>query len=378
MLTFIVSSTELYSHLQQLNKVVPSKSTLPILGNFLFDIQNNELRLTATDTANTISTQLTLNNVEGNGSICIDAKKILEILKEFGEQPITFNINLENLIVEMVTQNGKFSLAGYNAEDFPQFPILQKESHKFTISGDALQSGIQKSIFAVANDPLRPIMNGICFDILPDEFCFVATDAHKLVRYKRFDIKVDFTESFILSQKSANLLKNMVDKTTESVQISFDKQNAFFSFPDNSNLICRLIEGVYPAYNSVIPKENPNKLTVDRVELMNSIKRVSIFSNPATNLVRLQINPNHLVVSAQDFDLATSGVEQLACSYDGELMEIGFKSSFLMEILANHTTPTVILELSDPTRAGLVLAAEEDHTIEDTLMLIMPMKINAD
>ena len=170
----------------------------------------------------------------------------------------------------------------------------------------------------------------------------------------------------------------MVDKTDNNITLSFDKQNVHFKFSNGSHLVCRLTEGVYPAYNSVIPAENPNKLTIDRVELMNSIKRVSIFSNPATNLIRLQINPNHIIIDAQDYDLATSGVEQLVCSYEGEPMEIGFKSLFLMEILANHTTPTVILELSDPTRAGLVLAAEEDHSIEDTIMLIMPMKINAD
>lgn len=378
MLTFIVSSTELYSHLQQLNKVVPSKSTLPILGNFLFNIEDNTLKLTASDTANTISTMLTLNNVEGTGSICIDAKRLLDILKEFGEQPITFNINTETLIVELVTQNGKFSLAGYNAEDFPIIPELNKNFNTLTITGEALLSGIQKTIFAVANDPLRPIMNGICFDMSPTEFCFVSTDAHKLVRYKRFDIKVDFTESFILGQKSANLLKSMIDKTDNNIVLSFDKQNVHFKFSNGSHIVCRLTEGVYPAYNSVIPVENPNKLTIDRVELMNSIKRVSIFSNPATNLIRLQINPNHIIIDAQDYDLATSGVEQIACSYEGEPLEIGFKSLFLMEILANHTTPTVVIELSDPTRAGLVLAVEEDHSIEDTLMLIMPMKINAE
>ncbi|MGQ9846860.1 MAG: DNA polymerase III subunit beta [Bacteroidales bacterium] len=378
MLRFIVSSTELYSHLQQLNKVVPSKSTLPILGNFLFNVEDNTLKLTASDTSNTISTKLTLNNVEGSGSICIDAKKLLDILKEFGEQPITFNINTETLIVEMVTQNGKFSLAGYNAEDFPLVPELHKNYNTLTISGEALLSGIQKTIFAVANDPLRPIMNGIYFDMSPTEFCFVSTDAQKLVRYKRFDVKVNFTESFILAQKSANLLKSMIDKTDNNIILSFDKQNAHFQFSNGTQIVCRLIEGVYPAYNSVIPHENPNKLTIDRVELMNSIKRVSIFSNPATNLIRLQINPNHIIIDAQDYDLATSGVEQLACSYEGEPIEIGFKSLFLLEILANHTSPTVVIELSDPTRAGLVLALEEDHSIEDTLMLIMPMKIITD
>ncbi len=375
MITFIVSSTELYEKLQQLNKVVPSKSTLPILGTFLFEIEGTVLKLTATDTANTLTTQLTLNNVDGSGKICIDAKKLLDIIKEFGEQPITFNINEETQNIEITTQNGKYSLVGYDFNDFPQVPSLKKDANTFEISGEALLAGIQKTIFAVANDNLRPIMNGIYFDISPTEFNFVATDAHKLVRYKRFDVKVDFTDSFILSQKSANLLKLIVDKSQTSVKASFDKQNAYFNL-SGTELTCRLIEGVYPAYNSVIPIDNPNKLLIDRVEFMNSIKRVSIFSNPATNLVRLQLAPNQITISAQDYDLATSGIEQLACSYEGTPMEIGFKSSFLLEILANHTSTSVVLELSDPTRAGLVLAADEDHTIEDTLMLIMPMKIN--
>ncbi len=378
MVTFIISSTELYSHLQQLSKVIPTKSTLPILGNFLFEIEMNQLNITATDTSNTLSSKVSLNNVEGKGNICIDAKKLLEIVKEFGEQPITFNINTDNFLVDIVTQNGKFSLTGYDAEDFPQVPSLHKTALTFGLTSDIISTGINKTIFAVANDPLRPIMNGIYFDLNPSEFCFVATDAHKLVRYKRFDVKVDFTESFILGQKSATLLKSMVIKSGQTINVSFDKQNVHFTFDNNAKLVCRLIDGIFPAYNSVIPTDNPNKLTIDRIELINTIKRVSIFSNPATNLIRLQLNPNQLVVSAQDYDLATSAVEQLSCSYEGEPMEIGFKSLFLMEILSNHTTPFVSMELSDPTRAGLVLPVEEDHTIEDTLMLIMPMKINTD
>ncbi len=377
MLMFIVSSSDLYEKLQQINKVVPTKSTLPILSNILFDIEDNTLKLTATDTANTIITNINLSNVDGSGKICIDAKKLLEILKEFGEQPVTFSINEENQNVEITTQNGKYSLVGYDYKDFPQIPILKNNSNNFTISYEALSSGVQKTIFAVANDPLRQVMNGIFFDITPTETNFVSTDAHKLIRYKRFDVEVNFTNSFILAQKSASLLKSIIDKEKSAVNISFDKQNAHFVVND-TKLICRLIEGVFPAYNSVIPLDNPNKLLVDRIELLNSIKRVSIFSNPATNLVRLQITPNQITICAQDYDLSTSGMEQIACSYDGTPMEIGFKSSFLLDILSNHTSSSVILELSDPTRAGLILAAEEDNTIEHTLMLIMPMKINVE
>jgi|YNPMSStandDraft_1061717.scaffolds.fasta_scaffold00255_13 DNA polymerase-3 subunit beta len=377
MLTFIVSSTELYEKLQQLNKVVPTKSTLPILSNILFDIEGNTLKLIATDTSNTIITQMNLNNIDGNGKICIDAKKLFDILKEFGEQPVTFNINQENLSIEITTQNGKYSLVGYDYKDYPQIPTLKSNSNKFIISYEAISSGIQKTIFAVANDPLRLVMNGIFFDITPNEINFVSTDAHKLVRYKRFDVEVNFTDSFILSQKSASLLKSIIDKEKSVVNVSFDKQNAHF-IVDKTELICRLIEGVFPAYNSVIPIDNPNKLNIDRVELMNSIKRVSIFSNPATNLVRLQLTPNLITISAQDYDLSTSGIEQLSCEYEGTPMEIGFKSSFLLDILANHTSSSVIIELSDPTRAGLVLAAEEDTNVENTLMLIMPMKINVE
>lgn len=378
MLSFIVSSSELYLHLQQPYKVVPSKSTLPIVSNFLFEIHDNILKITATDTSNTIINQMSLTNVEGSGSICVEAKKIIEILKELGEQPITFNINTETLNVEMVTQNGRFAIAGYDPSDYPQVPELSGNVRNFSITKEALLNGIQKTIFAVANDPLRPIMNGIYFDIYPDEMCFVATDAHKLVRYKRYDVKANFTDSFILSQKSATLLKGMLDKDENTISVTFNSQNVLFQFSENNYLICRLVDGVYPNYNSVIPTNNPNKLLVDRVELLNSIKRVNIFSNAATNLVRLQITPNQLIISAQDYNLAQSGTESIACSYEGEPMEIGFKSIFLMDILSNHSTPNVLIELSDPTRAGLVLAVDEDTNIENTLMLIMPMKINID
>lgn len=377
MLTFIVSSNDLYEKLQQLNKVVPAKSTLPILSNILFEVEGNTLKLTSTDTSNTLITQLPLSNVEGHGKICIDAKKMFDILKELGEQPITLNINEENLNIEITTQNGKYSLIGYDHKDFPQIPSLKNNAHKFSISSNALSSGIQKTIFAVGNDPLRQFMNGIYFDISPTEFNFVSTDAHKLVCYKRFDIQVDFTNSFILAQKSANLLKSIIDKSKDNIDVSFDSQNAHFKTTE-TELVCRLIEGQYPAYNSIIPIDNPNKLLIDRIEILNSIKRVSIFSNPATNLVRLRLASNQITVSAQDYDLSTSGIEQLTCSYEGTPMEIGFKSSFLLDILANHTSTSVIFELSDPTKAGLILADEEDHTIEHTIILIMPMKINVE
>jgi len=376
MLSFIISSSDLYEKLQQVNKVVPSKSTLPILTNFLFEVDNNVLKITGTDTSSTLITAITLNNVDGSGKICIEAKKLIEILKEFGNQPVTFNINDETYNIEITTQFGKYSLVGYDYRDFPSLPQLKSDANTFEIKSEALLTAIQKTIFAVANDNLRPVMNGIYFDITPNEITFVSTDAHKLIRYKRFDVSPNFTDSFILPQKSASLLKSLLEKDDKIVKVSFDKQNAHFYLPDETILISRLIEGVYPAYNSVIPVDNPNKLIIDRVEFMNSIKRVSIFSNQATNLIRLQLMPNQLIISAEDYDLSTSGMEQIPCTYEGSPMEIGFKSVFLLEIVSNHSTESIIIELSDPTRAGLILADGEDHTIEDTLMLIMPMKLN--
>ncbi|MBN1925754.1 MAG: DNA polymerase III subunit beta [Prolixibacteraceae bacterium] len=374
---FVVSSTELLNHLSAISRVISTKSTLPILDNFLFNLEDNKLTITASDLESTLITWVELENTEGIGEIAIPAKLLIDTLKEFPEQPLTFQVNAETFAIDIFSENGKFSIVGQNGEEYPEVPGLNKASAtSLSMNHDVLMSGIVKTLFATAEDELRPVMNGILVEISPEDITFVASDAHKLVRYKRFDITADIESSFILPKKPAALIKNLLPKEDFDVKLEFDEKNAVFSLT-NYMIICRLVEGKYPSYNSVIPTNNPNKLQIDRLELYNTLRRVSVFSNQASNLVRLKIGGNQLVVSAQDIDFSISAVERLNCSYEGDEMEIGFKSSFLLEILSNLSSTDVVIELADPTRAGLLLPAEKENEDEDVLMLLMPMMVNA-
>ncbi|MBW8330677.1 MAG: DNA polymerase III subunit beta [Prolixibacteraceae bacterium] len=374
---FVVSSTELLSHLSAISKVINSKNTLPILDNYLFLLEENLLTVTASDLESTLITSIELDNTNGTGAIAVPAKLMNETLKEFPEQPLTFQIDPETFAIEIFSQNGKFSIVGQNGEDFPQQPILNEDiASTINLNHTVLLNGINKTLFATADDELRPVMNGIFVELSTEDIKFVASDAHKLVRYKRFDAKAEKDASFILPKKPAALLKSLLPKEEFDVKLEFDDKNAFFTL-SNFKLICRLVEGNYPSYNSVIPTNNPNQLIIDRVEFYNTVRRVSVFSNQASNLVRLKLTENQLVVSAQDIDFAISAVERLSCQYEGEDMEIGFKSTFLQEILSNLSATDVKMELSDPTRAGLLLPAENEHEEENILMLLMPMMINA-
>jgi len=374
---FVVSSTELLSHLSAISKVINSKNTLPILDNYLFLLEDNLLTVTASDLESTLITSLELENTSGTGTIAVPAKLMNETLKEFPEQPLTCQIDPETFAIEIFSQNGKFSIVGQNGEDFPQQPLLnESQASTINVNHNVLLSGINKTLFATADDELRPVMNGIFIELTTEDMKFVASDAHKLVRYKRFDAKAEKDASFILPKKPAALLKSLLPKEDFDVKLEFDEKNAFFTL-SNFKLICRLVEGNYPSYNSVIPANNPNKLIIDRVEFYNTVRRVSVFSNQASNLVRLKLTENQLVVSAQDIDFSISAVERLNCQYEGEDMEIGFKSTFLQEILANLSATDVKVELSDPTRAGLLLPAENENEEENVLMLLMPMMINA-
>lgn len=374
---FVVSSTELLSHLAALSRVISSKSTMPILDNFLFQLSETALTITASDLESTLITSLQLDNIEGEGSIAVPAKLFIDTLKEFPEQPLTFQIDGDAYSVEIFSDNGKYSITGQNAEDFPELPKLDEDSvSTINVSHVALKKGIDKTLFATADDELRPVMNGIYIELTPDYMSFVASDAHKLVRYRRTDAKADFDSSFILPKKPAGLLKNLLPKEEFDVKIEFDNKNAHFTL-SSYKLICRLVEGNYPSYNSVIPTKNPNVMVIDRLNFFNTVKRVSVFSNQASNLIKLNINENQLVVSAQDIDFSISAVERLGCEYEGDEMEIGFKSTFLQEILTNISTGDVQVELSDPTRAGLLLPVDSGDESEDMLMLLMPMMINA-
>jgi DNA polymerase III subunit beta len=374
---FVTSSTELLSHLQAISRVISSKNTLPILDNFLFALEDGKLTITASDLESTLVTMMSLENVSEEGTVAIPAKLILDTLKEFPEQPLTFEVNQDTNSVVINSQNGKFTIMGQNGDDFPQIPSIKSDKKNSIELGAAiLNNGINKTLFAAADDELRPVMNGIFFEISPKEIIFVASDAHKLVRYKRFDVKSKVNGSFILPKKPASLLKNIMQKEENNVLIEFDEKNAYFQLT-NYRMICRLVEGAYPNYNSVIPTKNPNKLIISRTELYNTLKRVSVFANQASNLVKLQLTGNQIIISAQDIDFSISAYERLNCQYDGDDMEIGFKSSFLIEILANLGSADIALEMSDPSRAGIIVPVDKDTDAEDVLMLLMPMMVNA-
>jgi len=373
---FVVSSTEILGHIQAISRVISNKNTLPILDNFLFELKNGELIATASDLETTLITTIPLDASEGDGVIALPAKILTDTLKEFPEQPLTFEVDPQTLAVKLSTENGKFSIHGQNGDDYPKNPEKEQDSIvNITVASEVLLKGVNKTLFATADDELRPVMNGIFIELNNNDLTFVASDAHKLVRYKRLDGRSEVESSFILPKKPASLLRNILPKEENPVLVEFDDKNAFFTL-SNYKLICRLVEGKYPSYGSVIPTNNPFKLTIDRVELYNTLKRVSVFSNPASNLIKFELNNNELVVSAQDIDFSISAREKLMCQYEGEALEIGFKSVFLLEILQNISSSNVVVALSDPTRAGLFLPYDNENADEDVLMLLMPMMIN--
>ncbi|MCD6201500.1 MAG: DNA polymerase III subunit beta [Bacteroidales bacterium] len=372
---FIVSSHDLLNHLQSVSRVISSKNSLPILDDFLFTLEKNLLTITASDLETTLITQMKIENAGEGGSVALPARLLTDTLKEFPDEPLTFEINLETLGVEILAEQGKYNIVGQRAIEYPQIPeIKEAVITTMEIDPEVLYNGITRTLFATANDDLRPIMNGIFFDMTPEQVIMVASDAHKLVRYIRKGTGANQGGSFILPKKPASLLKNILPREEATVVVAFDDKNASFVMSDHK-LICRLVEGSYPSYNSVIPQNNPNKLRVDREALLNSLKRVSVFSNQASNLVRLGVAGNQLTLSAQDLDFSVSASEWLNCQYEGDDMEIGFKSTFLMEILTNLPGEEVVFELADPTRAGIILPAIQESEEDDLLMLLMPMMI---
>ena len=370
---FIVSSTALLSHLQAISRVINTKNSMAILDNFLFRLEGNALTMTASDQETTMTTTIEVLEAEGQGLFAVSAKILLEPLKELPDQPLTFEINDENLEIFLYFQNGKYNFIGVNGDEYPQKSPLSDTAKTFSISSQVLLNGINRTIFATADDELRPIMNGICMDIHPEDIVFVASDSHKLVRCKNDSVQSGIQASFILPKKPANLLKNILPKEAGDVTVSFDDKNACFTL-SNFVLNCRLIEGRYPNYASVIPQNNPNRLIIDRALFTNVLRRVSVFSNQASNLVKLQLSENQIVVSAQDIDFSTSAEESISCSYSGDSMGIGFKSVYLIEISNNISSQEVSIELSDPSRAGLILPIENQAN-EDLLMLLMPMML---
>jgi len=371
---FDVSSTALLSHLQSISKVIASKNTLPILDCFLFDLAGNTLTITASDIDTRMVTSVEVMNADGNGLFAITAKNLLEPLKELPEQPLTFEINEDNMEVMIYFQNGKYNFIGQKGDTYPQQKPLNDNAISITIDARTLLGGIGHTLFATADDELRPVMNGIYFDIHTEDLTFVASDGHKLVRLRNFSIKSPERASFIMPKKPANLLRGILPKETNTVSIQFDENNVYIKCT-NFEMVSRLIEGRYPNYNSVIPQTNPHKLIIDRLFFLNALKRVSVFSNQASSLVKLQLHSNEMLVSAQDIDFSTSAEEKIMCQFDGNDLSIGFKATYLIEILNNIDAPEVTLQLADPSRAGLILPSENEED-EDLLMLLMPMMLN--
>ena len=373
-MNFIVSSTALLSHLQSIGRVINSKSSLPILENFLLKVQGNTLSLTASDLETTLVTSLEVENASGDICLAVNAKLLMDSLKEFAEQPLQFDIDEGNLAVVVKTANGNYNFIGLRGDEYPELPVLGDDAQTMTMPVEVLANGVSKAVFATADDDLRPTMTGIFFDIKPEDVTFVATDAHKLVRLKNMAVKSGVDASFILPKKPAGLLKAVIAKEVGDVEISFDQKNIAFRLPSYT-MVCRQIEGRFPNYNGVIPQNNPYRLIIDRVSLMNAAKRVFAFSNQGTGLIKLAISNNQLVVSAQDIDFSTSAEETLVCQYDGNEITIGFKAPFLIDILNNINSSDVIMALADPSRAGVILPFENEAD-EDLLMLLMPMLLS--
>ena len=373
---FTVSSSALLSLLATTGKVISNKNTLPILDYFLMDLKGEELTVTTSDLETTIIGHLKVDGVEREGVIAAPAKLMLDSLKEFPEMPLEFDVNDSTWEIKVKWASGSLSIPGASAVSYPAMPAIGAECKDILLDVDMLIAGINKTIFATADDELRPVMNGVYFNFEVGKLTFVATDAHKLVRSMVECPDVDFNASFILPKKPANLLKGVLLKEEEPIRVMFDAKNVTFELK-NHKLVCRLIEGNYPNYNAVIPSANPNKVLVDRVSLVNGIKRVAVCSNPTTNLIRMDISGSNISLAAQDIDFSVSANENISCSYDGKPVTIGFKSTFLVEILNNIDTPTVMIELADSTRAGVFKPVYDDKHAGEVLMLLMPMMINA-
>ncbi|KAA5544784.1 DNA polymerase III subunit beta [Adhaeribacter rhizoryzae] len=369
---FIVSSSALLKQLQSINGVIASNPVVPILENFLFEINDGTLTITASDLETSMITEMHVEAKE-NGRIAAPARILLDTLKNLPDQPVTFTIDEETYTIELSSANGRYKLSGENATDFPRVPVV-KSNNSIEVPSNLLARAINKTIFAVSTDELRPAMTGIFVQLNDNNITFVATDGHRLLRYRRFDVPTGNSASIIIPRKAFTLLKATLPSEPTTVRVEFNTSNAFFSF-ENIRMVCRLIDERYPDYENVIPAQNPNRLVIDRYDLLSSIKRISIYSNKTTHQVRLRIAGSELHVSAEDLDFSNEANERLSCQYDGEDMEIGFNARFLIEMLNNIDSDEISLELSTPNRAGLLMPTSNDES-ENILMLVMPVMLN--
>lgn len=368
---FIVNTNQLLNKLQSVSGTIVSKPVIPILDHFLFDITDKKLTITGTDLETTMSTTMEVQSDE-DIRIAVPSKMCMDTLKELPNQPVTFTISTDKNTIELKSEFGRYKLVGQNADDFPKIPESNAEN-SFSISSGVLSSSIAQTIFSSGNDELRLSLTGVYVQLFKDNAVFVATDANRLVKVERTDVKPGLETNFILPKKALNLLKSNLPQDDSATQVDFNDSNAFFTFGDVS-LICRLIDERYPDYQAVIPEENPNRLTINRTEFLNSIKRSSIYGNKTTNQVNVKITGSELTIHAEDIDLSNEAVERLGCDYTGQDMEIGFNARLLIEMLQNLSTSDIIIELSSPSRAGIILPSENVEN-ENLLMLLMPMMI---
>ena len=371
---FNVSSSKLFAQLQAVSRVIAAKNSLQILEAVLFDLNGDVLTLTASDSETTIRTSLTVEDAQGAGKVAVGGKLLLETLKEFSEQPLTFQIDEQNFGLNITSSNGTYSFVGANGLEYPEMPV-EEGNNTFSMPANVLLDAINKTIFCTTTDgDLRPVMNGIYFDLNEEKIAMVATDAHRLARYTNDSVKGSQAVSFILPKKPAQLLKQVLQKESEEVKVTFGQKNAKFEF-GATVIICRQIEGRFPNYNAVIPQNNTNKVLVDRQTIVNACKRVAVFAHTGTSLLKLALSENQIKISAQDIDFSTSAEEVITCDYSGMPMAIGFKAPFLIEILSNIPSQDVVLQLADPARAGLILPSENEEG-QDLLILLMPMLLN--
>lgn len=371
---FSVSSTGLTNSLQAISRIVSTKSTLPILECILFDLKDGVLTLTASDGETTIRTVVETGESDGNILFAINSKKIIDSLKEISEQPITFIVNDTTKEIEIKYQNGQYKLIGFGGEDYPEPIAMGEETKTLTVDSETLLNGITRCLFAIAEDELRPVMNGVLFDVHSDNLTFVATDTHRLVCDKHYGSDNGESYSFILHKKPALTLKNLLHKQDGEVKITLNDRNAALEF-STFTMTCRLIDGKYPNYASVIPKDNPFNATIDRLSLISALRRVLVFASESNGLVKVRLDNNAVIVSTQDTEFATSAEESLMCDYSGNPMSIGFKGPFLIDVLNNIASQDVIMELADPGRAGIVKPAVQEEG-EELIMLLMPMMLN--
>lgn len=370
---FNVSSSSLSNRLQTISRVQSSKNALPILDCILFELVGGELKMTASDSETAMTTTIEVTEAEGEGKFAIGAKQLISSIKEISDQPITFNVDQNTFAIEINYQNGKYNLIGQNGYEYPVSSAMNGYARSIAIDAAVMFNGINRCLFAAADDELRPQMNGVYFDMTTENITFVASDGHKLVRNRVFSARADEASAFILPKKPALLLKTVLPKAEGDAVIRFDDRNAEIQLTDYV-ISCRLIEGRYPNYNSVIPTDNPFRVTVDRLAFISALRRVSVFASQSSALIKLHVNQGTLTVSAQDLDFSTSAEEHIMCEYEGMAMSIGFNGPFLIDVLNSIAGNDIVLELADPSRAGVITPAEQEEN-EDLIMLLMPMML---